>query len=62
VVAASLESGTVVVNDDKEAEQKQTRWNAWLEKGEHTDTGASVDGVGQTVASSVAQTSSNFTV
>lgn len=44
--AAPAESGTVVVKDDKEAQQQQTRWNAWLEKGEHggNTVSASMDG------------------
>ena len=59
-VAAVPDSGTVVVKDDQEAQQQQTRWNAWLEKGEHTDAGGTLEGQGRhTASSSVAFTSKN---
>ena len=51
-MAATPESGTVVVKDDKEAQQQQTRWNAWLEKGEHTDAGGTLEGQGRHKVSS----------
>lgn len=66
-VVVSQESGTVIVNDDQDALQNQTRWNAWLEKGDHAEGGASIHGAEHTVtstdyAASAAPTSSNLTV
>jgi hypothetical protein len=65
----SAESGTMVVNDDQDALQHQTRWNAWLEKGEHTDGEASIQrpehaasATDYPASASAPPTSSNLTV